>query len=115
LKGECDSQYRILIVWQPTLCSKYRFKTNIVHGILSASIFSRVLGTEFPGNGSIYTFQELKFLKPIYADDSITVNLKVLSKSGLKYTISTQIISSQGLALDGIAKVVYRYNNSQSL
>ena len=87
---------------------KQGFKTNIVHGILSASVFSRILGTKFPGNGSIYTFQELKFIKPIYAEDSIIVNLKVLSKLKDKYTISTQIHTSEGIALDGIAKVIYK-------
>lgn len=85
---------------------KKGFKSNIVHGILSASIFSKILGTKFPGKGTIYTFQELKFLKPIYADETITAKLKVLSKSGSKYTISTQMFCSEGLALDGVAKVI---------
>ena len=84
------------------------FKTNIAHGILSASVFSRILGTKFPGNGSIYTFQELKFRKPIYAEELITVNMKVVSKIESKYTISTRLITSEGIALDGIAEVIYK-------
>ena len=90
---------------------KQGFKSNIVHGIFSASIFSRILGTKFPGNGSIYTFQELKFIKPIYVEELITVKLKVISKSDAKYTISTQIFTSDDLALDGIANVIYKNIN----
>jgi len=87
---------------------KQGFKSNIVHGMLSASIFSKILGTKFPGNGCIYTFQELKFIKPIYANDLITVKLKVLTRMDAKYTLLTQILTSEGIALDGFAKVIYK-------
>ncbi len=41
------------------------FKDRIVHGMLVGSLFSGLLGTKLPGLGSIYTFQSLKFTKPV--------------------------------------------------
>ncbi|MGD9605024.1 MAG: MaoC family dehydratase [Bacilli bacterium] len=53
------------------------FKTRIVHGMLVGSLFSAILGTELPGLGSIYTFQSLKFIKPVYLNDTITAFVTV--------------------------------------
>lgn len=53
------------------------FKTRIVHGMLVGSLFSAILGTELPGLGSIYTFQSLKFIKPVYLDETITATVIV--------------------------------------
>jgi acyl dehydratase len=39
-----------------------------MHGMLSASLFSKVFGTLFPGEGTIYLKQSLNFLKPMYVD-----------------------------------------------
>ena len=87
---------------------KKGFNTNIVHGILSAGVFSRILGTKFPGYGSIYTYQDLKFIRPVYVDQKFTVNLKVISKSDNKYVISTQIHTQEGIALNGTANILYK-------
>ena len=48
--------------------SKTMFKRPIIHGMLGASIFSKVFGTLFPGEGTIYIKQSLSFLKPMYVD-----------------------------------------------
>ena len=48
--------------------SKSMFKRPIMHGMLSASLFSKVFGTLFPGEGTIYLKQTLNFLKPMYVD-----------------------------------------------
>ncbi len=50
--------------------SKTMFKRPIMHGMLSASLLSKVFGTLFPGEGTIYLKQSLNFLKPMYADTS---------------------------------------------
>ena len=44
------------------------FKTRIMHGFLSASVFSKVFGTLFPGKGCIYLEQNLKFLQPMFCN-----------------------------------------------
>jgi acyl dehydratase len=44
------------------------FKKPIMHGMLSASLFSKVFGTLFPGEGTIYLKQSLSFSRPMYVD-----------------------------------------------
>lgn len=44
------------------------FKRRIVHGFLGASVFSRIFGMLYPGEGTIYLKQDLKFLAPMYVD-----------------------------------------------
>jgi len=59
---------------------KSRFHSVIAHGMLSAAMFSAVLGTKLPGPGTIYLEQGLKFLKPVRPDDTIEVTVTVVSK-----------------------------------
>jgi 3-hydroxybutyryl-CoA dehydratase len=54
------------------------FKTRVVHGMLHAGLISGIVGTHFPGPGTIYLSQTLKFLKPVFIGDEITYGLKVL-------------------------------------
>jgi len=52
----------------PEFAARSIFKKPIVHGFLSGAIFSKVFGTIFPGNGTIYLYQNMKFLKPVFVD-----------------------------------------------
>lgn len=54
------------------------FKRRIVHGFLGASIFSKVFGMLFPGEGTVYLSQNLKFMAPMYEDEKYTAQFKVL-------------------------------------
>lgn len=47
------------------------FKGRVVHGMLTASYFSTILGTLLPGPGTIYLGQELRFTKPVRVQDTI--------------------------------------------
>lgn len=47
------------------------FKGRVVHGMLTASYFSTILGTLLPGPGTIYLGQDLKFTKPVRVQDTI--------------------------------------------
>jgi len=53
------------------------FKGRISHGMLVGSLFSSILGMQLPGVGTIYLGQELKFLKPVYLNDTITATVTV--------------------------------------
>lgn len=55
------------------------FRKRIAHGMLVASLISKVLGTMMPGEGSIYLKQELKFVNPVFIDDEITASVMVTS------------------------------------
>ena len=60
------------------------FKQRVAHGMLSAGFISSIFGTDFPGMGTIYLSQTLKFLKPVFIGDEITVRLEVLEKNSEK-------------------------------
>jgi 3-hydroxybutyryl-CoA dehydratase len=60
-----------------TYAQSTMFKTRIAHGMLVGSLFSTVLGTQLPGEGTIYLGQDLKFLRPVYLDDVITAVVTV--------------------------------------
>lgn len=47
------------------------FQKRIAHGGLINSLFSTVLGTQLPGEGTIYLSQDSKFIKPVYLNDVI--------------------------------------------
>jgi 3-hydroxybutyryl-CoA dehydratase len=53
-----------------------RFGRRIAHGMISAALISRALGMEL-GPGGIYLGQTLKFVTPVYIDDTLTVDLTV--------------------------------------
>ncbi len=53
------------------------FKKPIIHGMLLGSLFSKIFGLDFPGEGTIYCSQSLKFLKPAYPDQLLTVRITV--------------------------------------
>ncbi len=55
------------------------FKRNIVHGVLIVSMFSKIFGTIYPGNGCIYLSQSAKFLKPAFVCDSVKAKVKLVS------------------------------------
>jgi len=56
----------------PIYAAQTIFKGNIVHGFLVGSLFSAILGTKMPGEGSIYLKQDMKFVKPVYINDTVT-------------------------------------------
>ncbi len=58
--------------------SKTIFKKRIAHGFLVGSFISAVLGNDFPGKGTIYLSQSIKFKAPVFINDEITVNVEVL-------------------------------------
>lgn len=48
--------------------AKTMFGKPIIHGVLSASIFSKILGMQFPGEGTIYLKQEMNFKRPMFVN-----------------------------------------------
>ena len=54
------------------------FHQRIVLGFLTGSLLSAIIGTQLPGNGSIYLGQTLNFRKPVYHDQLITATVTVM-------------------------------------
>ena len=58
-----------------------RFHGVIAHGMFAGALISSLLGTEFPGPGTIYLAQSLKFELPVRVGDTLTVRLVVRAKN----------------------------------
>jgi len=71
--------------------NKTIFKKRIMHGFLSASVFSKVFGTLFPGEGCIYLEQNIKFLKPMFCNAKYNAVFEVI---GVKPKKNIAIIST---------------------
>ncbi|MCV2349825.1 bifunctional enoyl-CoA hydratase/phosphate acetyltransferase [Paucibacter sp. Y2R2-4] len=57
-----------------------RFHGVIAHGMWGAALISSVLGNEFPGPGTIYMEQTLRFARPVHVGDTLTIVLTVMEK-----------------------------------
>jgi acyl dehydratase len=79
--------------------AKSMFKRPIMHGMLSASLFSKVFGTLFPGEGTIYLKQSLSFLKPMYVDTAYEAvfTVKEVFKDKNRAVVETLIKNPDGL------------------
>jgi len=71
------------------------FKGRIAHGMLSASLFSAVIGERLPGHGTIYLSQNLRFTAPVRPGDEVTVTV----------TVSEINLAKGRVSLDCVAKV----------
>tara|TARA_Y100000590_G_scaffold450272_1_gene589656 strand:+ start:111 stop:515 length:405 start_codon:yes stop_codon:yes gene_type:complete len=58
--------------------AKTRFKKPIVHGLFSVTSFGKVMGTKFPGPGSIHVAQNLSFKRPLYPDTKYYVYIELI-------------------------------------
>ena len=85
------------------------FHEIIAHGMLGGSLISTVLGTQFPGPGTIYLGQTLKFLKPVHIGDTLTVTVKVTSMNAAnrRVRLETTCIDQDGdVVIAGEAEVM---------
>src|SRR3972149_5649064 len=53
------------------------FKKRIVHGAFLAGLISKILGVDFPGEGTVYISQNTVFKRPVYVDSTVRVEVKV--------------------------------------
>lgn len=75
-----------------------RFEKPIAHGMLAASYVSAMLGTQFPGPGTIYMGQTLKFVKPVFIGDTLDVVVTVTGFRSEKaiLTMDTTVTNQHG-------------------
>lgn len=87
------------------------FKKRIVHGFLSGSLISAVIGTLLPGKGAIYLHQDMDFKKPVYHNEEITARVIVerINEEKHIYYLKTQCYNNQGeIKIDGNAIIKYK-------
>ncbi|MFN3403205.1 MAG: MaoC family dehydratase [Cytophagaceae bacterium] len=73
------------------------FKKPIIHGMFGAGIISKVLGMNFPGEGTIYLKQDISFKRPMYVDIEYQVVLTIKEVNTDKHTavIETRILEKE--------------------
>ncbi|MDD2278393.1 MAG: MaoC family dehydratase [Bacteroidales bacterium] len=88
--------------------SKTIFKKPIVHGFLSGAVFSMVFGTLFPGEGTIYLSQEMKFFAPVFVEVQYEARFEVMEVNTEKHIgiINCSLVSSdETTCIKGTAKL----------
>jgi len=84
------------------------FKKRIVHGAFLGGLISKILGMDFPGQGTIYISQETAFKRPVYVDTTVKVNVKVteVMTEKRRLVLDTNVFDDKGeVCLIGSATV----------
>lgn len=84
------------------------FGQRIAHGMLSAALFSTLVGMHIPGTGAIYKSQTLEFLRPVHIGDTLcawfeVVNIdrekeEIVMKSWIENQAGDHVIEGQTVA-----------------
>ncbi|TWI49873.1 3-hydroxybutyryl-CoA dehydratase [Pseudoduganella flava] len=79
----------------------------IVHGMLTASLLSTVIGTKLPGPGCLYVSQTLSFKAPVHVGETVYAKATVveLIPEKRRARLHTQCIVHDAVVLDGEAVV----------
>ncbi|WP_456391120.1 MaoC family dehydratase [Profundibacter sp.] len=72
------------------------FKTRIAHGMLSAGLFSALIGERLPGHGSIYMSQNLRFTAPVRIGETVTATVTVTDIIPAKRRVALECVARVG-------------------
>ena len=61
-----------------TFAALHGFGRPVVHGVLTASLLSSIMGTIFPGDGTILMDEQLSFTAPVYPGDTINASIELI-------------------------------------
>jgi phosphotransacetylase/acyl dehydratase len=81
----------------------------IAHSMLSGALISSVLGNELPGPGTQYVSQELRFLRPLHAGETVIAKVTVREKRARTGTVLFDCSCADeagDLIAQGVAEVV---------
>ena len=85
-----------------------KFKKRIVHGAFLGGLISKVLGMDFPGQGTVYISQNSVFKRPVFVDTTVTVQVKVTQviHEKRRLVLDTAVLNADGeVCLSGSAAV----------
>lgn len=88
--------------------SRTRFGGRIVHGMLTASLISTLIGTKLPGPGCIYISQDLKFRAPVRVGDTVETRATIteVEPERRRVELKTECTVKGKTVLDGTAKIM---------
>ena len=92
----------------PDYAMSSRFREVIGHGMWSGALISTVLGTEFPGPGTIYLGQNLRFRRPVKVGDTVTIKVTAKEKGEKgRVVLDTECVNQDGeVVVTGTADVI---------
>jgi acyl dehydratase len=67
--------------------SQTQFGRRVLHGMLTASILSTMVGMLLPGTGAVYRSQTIRFLRPVFVGETVTAHFVVRSIDRLKHRL----------------------------
>jgi 3-oxoacyl-[acyl-carrier protein] reductase len=88
--------------------ARTEFRHRVVHGFLSASILSQLVGMKLPGPGALYLSQTLDFTRPVFINDTVEARgtVESIDPQTRILTLRTEIFNQNGeCVLDGRAQV----------
>ncbi len=91
--------------------AKTQFKRRIAHGMISGALISAVLGYEFKERRVVYLSQTLKFVAPVFLDDTVTATATVahIREDKPIVTIETVCTNQNGEVVvtgEGVVKIL---------
>ncbi len=88
------------------------FKKPIVHGMLSASVFSNMVATEWPGQGTVVLKMQLDFKRPMYPAQEYIARITVEELFPTRHiaTLKTVLLNKADLkpVLRGTIRVMHK-------
>ena len=83
-----------------------RFGERIAHGMLTASLYSTIIGMCIPGADAIFLGQSCRFVRPVKFGDTVTINAEVINIRNEKriVTLKMTIVNQRGeIVIEGDA------------
>lgn len=87
-----------------------RFGRRIIHGFLSGSLISAVIGNILPGEGAIYLHQDMDFKRPAYTGERLTATVTIVqikSEKRILYLDTVCTNENDEILIEGNAVVKY--------
>jgi 3-hydroxybutyryl-CoA dehydratase len=75
-----------------------QFGGRVLHGMLTASIFSTMVGMLLPGTGAVYRSQTIRFLLPVHIGETVTAHfvIRAIDREKHRLTIDSWIENQSG-------------------
>ena len=93
----------------PEFARSSQFREVVGHSMWGSVLISSILGTEFPGPGTVYVGQTLKFWRPITIGDTLTVTITCVQRFEHNHHLLLEClcVNQDGLkVIDGTAEVM---------
>ncbi len=94
----------------PEYAAKTPFGKPIVHGFFAGAVFSKVFGTQWPGEGTIYMYQDMAFRAPVFVEQDYTARFEITEVNEEKHRGVVRCILEEAggkAVIEGQAKLMH--------